>query len=79
MKCARGFRFEGDPPHDEENPSFAMLFEMASTDAQQEAVKETLLQAWFGEESVNKLDEDATDTAGGYVPSSCGAVKLPRA
>ena len=67
VKCARGFRFEGDPPHDEENPSFAMLFEMASTDAQQEAVKETLLQAWFGEESVNKLDEDATDTAGGPV------------
>ena len=71
VMCARGFRFETDPPHNEENPSFAELYANATTEDQRELIKDVLLQAWFGKESVDKLDDDAADESGGPVGEVC--------
>lgn len=71
VNVARGFRFEDDPPHDEENPSYAVLFERAKTGDQQKEVRDSLLQAWFGSETVDKLDEDAADEDGGPLGELC--------
>ena len=65
VACGKTWKSDKDPPHDEENPSFATLLHQAVSTEQSKEIKDSLITAFFANETLNLSDDDAAAVEGG--------------
>lgn len=72
VRTGRQWRKGDDPEHCEDSPSFASLFELAKSEDAANELYDSQVNAFFGDEMHELLDEDASDPDGGPI----GAIAL---